>query len=80
MARQRRASEITRMLKRRMAAMDADKAVRIARELREFALTLKFHDGYSIAWIADQEWLARAAARDDIERYVRSHTSVRGRS
>lgn len=67
------------MLKRRMAAMDADKAVYIARELREFALTLKFHDGYSCAYIAEQEWLSRAASRDDIERFVRSHTSVRGR-
>lgn len=79
MARQRRTSEIVRMLKRRMAAMDADKAIYLAREIREFALTLKFHDGFSCAYLAEQERLAHAASRDDIERYVRSHTSVRGR-
>lgn len=79
MARQRRTSEITRMLKRRMASMDSDKAVYIARELREFALTLRFLDGYSCSWIAEHDWLARVASRDDVERYVRSHTSVRGK-
>lgn len=79
MARQRRTSEITRMLKRRMAAMDADKALYLAREIREFALTLKFLDGYSTTYIAEQEWLARAAGRDDVERFVRSHTQVRGK-
>lgn len=79
MPRQRHTSEITRMLKRRMAAMDVDQATRLARQLREFAITLKFHSGYSCAFIAEHELLARAAGRDDIERYVRSHTRVSGR-
>lgn len=67
------------MLKRRMATMGSEKALYLARELREFALTVRFLDGYSTAWMAEQEMLARAASRDDIERYVRSHTTVRGK-
>lgn len=77
MARQRRTSEITRMLKRRMTAMNADRAMYLARELREFALVLKFKDGWSAAWLAENEWLSRATSRDDIERFVRTHTTVK---
>lgn len=69
--------ELARRLKRRMHSEESDKVERVVRGLRGFAVAHRFYDGYSTAWIAEQSMLVRAMSRDDVEREVRIHGSIR---
>lgn len=77
MARQRRLSEIVRMLKRRLGREPRWKVYSIVSDLREYGVAKMFYDGDSIGSDITDSGLARALDRESIETAIRSQSGLR---